>query len=309
MNNYAWILLIALTTALVSINSRSLNAQETSVQEGFTGSGIAKISGGDIEGARQQALADAQRKAIMEAISALVPLEVIENNFLILKNTFFNKPATYIQSFKILYENTTFDAYHMSIQAMVQQDVLKKGLESIGLVTQPKEPLKVLVMIAEKGPARDDYSYWWSAPAASPRATDSDQKLRDFLTEKGFTVIDPAQTVKEPASFSLIQNPEPDINTACQLGAQYGADLVIAGKAEIQRSKGTETALFSAFQCNLTAQVISIKDRRAIISTASYGLGVNTDESIAYKNSIDKTCKQLSDTLVDKIKMLPWGSQ
>jgi hypothetical protein len=296
---------LALLSVLLTSNSPCLFAQEAPVQDGFVGRGIARIAGGDIETARQLALADAQSKAIMEALSMHVPLEVFENNFLILRNSFFKQPAVYIQSFRILYENTTFDTYQISIQALVPQDLLKKGLEEIGLITQPKDPLKVLVMIAETSTFSEYYVYWWASSGSSQKLSDSDQKLRAFLTEKGFIVLDPLQIVQESPSVLIIQGPEPDTDMVCRVGVQYGADLVIVGKAEIVRSKGTEFSTFSAYQCNLKAHAVSVKDRRAIISTGSYGLGVNTDDAIAYKNSIEKACKQLSDTLADKIKLLP----
>ena len=62
--------LTALTAALLVYAAVSC-AQETPVPEGFIGRGMARITSADVETARQQALLDAQGKAVMEAVSAL----------------------------------------------------------------------------------------------------------------------------------------------------------------------------------------------------------------------------------------------
>ena len=303
------ILLIVLGILLAASLALPLGAQELPVQDSFTGRGIAKISSGEIESARQQALIDAQRKAVMAAVTGLLPFEAIEKHFVLLKTNFFNKPATYIQSFKILHENTLFDTYQITIQALIQPDLLRKDLETKALGGSTKESLKVLLMIAEKGINTIEYIYWWSSPGTAARIPEIEMKLKEKCTEKGLTVIDPVQTIKALPSPAAAQTPEPDIDTLSRIGAQCGADIVIAGKAEMERSKGTESSSFSAFQCNVKTSTVSVKDRRIVISAASYGLGVNTDESTAYKNAIDKACGQMTEQIVDKLYILPLGSR
>jgi hypothetical protein len=293
--------LTALTAALVVYAAVSC-AQETPVPEGFIGRGMARITSADVETARQQALLDAQGKAVMEAVSALLPLENMGSSFPMLKKNFFDKSTTYIQSFKILYENTAFDTYQIIIQALVQQELIKKDLDALTAGSAPKTPFKVLLMIAEKAPAAKEYSYWWSAAPAVP---ESELRLKDRCTEKGFTVLDPSLGVKEfpPAGFA--QSLEPDLDSLCRLGAQCGADLVIVGRTDLERSKITESSSFSAFQCNFKAQTVSVKDHKVLVSAAGYGLGVNADETLACRNAIDKASRQILEQIVDKLQMLP----
>ncbi|MCX5897195.1 MAG: hypothetical protein NTY29_03270 [Proteobacteria bacterium] len=293
--------LTALTAALVVYAAVSC-AQETPVPEGFIGRGMARITSADVETARQQALSDAQGKAVMEAVSALVSLETMGSSFPALKKTFFNKSTTYIQSFKILYENTAFDTYQIIIQALVQQELIKQDLDALFMGNAPKMLFKVLLMIAEKSPAAKEYSYWWSAAPAVP---ESELRLKDRCTEKGFTVLDPSVGVKEfpPAGFA--QSLEPDLDSLCRLGAQCGADLVIVGRTDLERSKITESSSFSAFQCNFKAQTVSVKDHKVLVSAAGYGLGVNADETLACRNAIDKASRQILEQIVDKLQMLP----
>jgi len=279
-------------------------AQENPLPEGFIGRGIAQISAGDVESARQQALADAQGKALLEAVLARVPLDVMEKNFLLLKKNFFDKSAAYIQSFKVVYENTSFDFYQITIQALVQQELLRKDLDTIVFVGTPREPRKVLLMIAEKMTGSSDFIFWW-APGSAAKIPESELILKEKCTEKDFIVVDPLQTMKEPPASSPYFYPEPDIETVCRIGALCGADIAIVGKAEIERSRGTDAASFSAFQCNLKANAISVKDRKVMVSAAAYGLGVNADEAIAYRSAVDKAGRQLLNQIADKLQLLP----
>ena len=141
--------LAALCAALLAY-AAAARAQETPAAEGFTGRGMARIIAADVESARQQALMDAQGKAVMEAISGQVSLETMGSSFTTLKKNFFDKSATYIQSFKILYENTAFDTYQITIQALVQQELLKRDLDALAMGGASKTPFKVLLMVAEK---------------------------------------------------------------------------------------------------------------------------------------------------------------
>jgi hypothetical protein len=300
-HSHTLLLFSVLCTALV-VCSAMARAQDTPVPEGCIGRGMARINAADIETARQQALLDAQGKAVMEAVSGLVPLESMGSSFPALKKNFFDKAAVYIQSFKILYENTAFDTYQITIQAVVQQELIKKELDALITGSAPRTPFKVLLMIAEKAPAAKEYSYWWST---APVVPESELRLKDRCTEKGFTVLDPSVGVKEfpPAGFA--QSLEPDLDSICRLGAQTGADLVIAGRADIERSKITESSTFSAFQCNLKVQTVSVKDHKVLVNAAGYGLGVNADETIAYRNAIDKASRQLLEQIVDKLQAMP----
>jgi hypothetical protein len=279
-------------------------AQENPLPEGFIGRGIAQINSGDVESARQQALADAQGKALMEAVLARVPLDVMEKNFLLLKKNFFDKSAAYIQSFKVVYENTSFDFYQITIQALVQQELLRKDLDTIVFVGTQREPRKVLLMIAEKMTGSNDFIFWWAQGSAA-KIPESELILKEKCTEKDFMVVDPLQTLKEPPASSPYFYPEPDIETVCRIGALCGADIAIVGKAEIERSRGTDAASFSAFQCNLKANAISVKDRKVMVSAAAYGLGVNADEVIAYRSAVDKAGRQLLNQIADKLQLLP----
>jgi hypothetical protein len=295
----------ALAIALFLLSHFSpAQAQDNPLPEGFIGRGIAQINAGDVEAARQQALGDAQGKALMEAVLARVPLDVMEKNFLLLKKNFFDKSAAYIQSFKVVYENTSFDFYQITIQALVQQELLRKDLDTLVFVGTPREPRKVLLMIAEKMSGSNDFIFWWAQGSAA-KIPESELILKEKCAEKDFMVVDPLQTLKEPPASSPYFYPEPDIDTVCRIGALCGADIAIVGKAEIERSRGTDAASFSAFQCNLKANAISVKDRKVMVSAAAYGLGVNADEVIAYRSAVDKAGRQLLNQIADKLMLLP----
>ncbi len=302
--NYSFGSRVLFAIALAALLACRVAAQEPPATDGFIGRGIAQIAGGDVIAARQQALADAQGKALWEAVLSRVPLEVMERNFSLLKKNVFDRAPTYLKSFKIVYENTTFDFYQITVQAQVQQELLRRDLDALLFGGAQREPYKVLLMIAERMNGAGDFIFWW-APGSAAKIPESELILKEKCMEKDFVVVDPLQTLKEPPAPSPYFYPEPDLDTVCRIATLCGADIAIVGKAELERSRVTDVAAFTAFQCNLKANAISVKDRKVMLSAAAYGLGVNADESIAYRNAVEKAGKQLLTQISDRLQGLP----
>ena len=111
----------------------SVGAQEKTAVDGFTGRGIARISGGDIPGARQNALADAQLKAVIDAVNSLLPADTFAAHSTRIIARFAAQPERYLQSFRIIGENTLPDQYQVTVQAAVQLDAVRQELAGMGL--------------------------------------------------------------------------------------------------------------------------------------------------------------------------------
>jgi hypothetical protein len=286
---------------MILLLSSALFAQGISMRDGFMGRGVSPIYNGDAETARQKALTDAQRKTIVEALSNQLPLEVMEKHFLLLKTLFFDQPNLYLQSYKIIYENSIYDTYQLAIQGLVQQEMLRKDLEAIGLLGPKKEKIGVLFMIAEKVLGSSEYFYWWSPTEASSFVSISEQKMKEKFLEKGYKVIDPFQTVHELSTESLSQSHEPDLEMISLLGSQCNAEIVILGKTELQKSRKRTFSSLTGVQSSMNVTAISVRQKEILVRAASYGLGVHIDEDSASKEAIENACSKMAEQIIEKL--------
>jgi hypothetical protein len=276
-------------------------AQEEESRGGFIGQGIAPIIAGDIAGARQNALEDAQKKSIIAAVSAELPAAALVAQLPSLTAQFFMRPDVYLARFKIINENTLPGRYQVTIQGFMQQDLLRRDLEALGVLKAEPRTTKLLLMIAQKDAGQAAAAYWWSTSGdGSASVSRAQQRLEELFIERGLTVVNPFAV---PGSVSLQGaggSAEPDIGPVCQLGAQLDASFVVLGAAELTRASGQQAAAAEDLQCNLHARVIDVKTQSVIIQAATYALGRQTSPRGALQEALDKACSQLSDQIADR---------
>src|SRR5579885_936212 len=87
-----------------------------------TAEGVAGIQGGDQGIARDNALRDAQRKAVEQAVGALVASETLVENFVTVRDNILSKSQGYIQKYAIVKEGAQGNLYSVTITATVATD-------------------------------------------------------------------------------------------------------------------------------------------------------------------------------------------
>lgn len=276
-------------------------AQETLIQEEFTGRGIARITGGDIAGARQTALADAQKKLLIDAVSAQLPAEALASSFTKLMNQVFTRPDIYLERFKIITENTLPDVYQVTVSGVVQKDMLRHDLESLGLAKPEPDKTPVLLMIAEKGLDPAGEQFWWSFGNEALFSQGMvQQKLARFFSEKGLSIVNPFESSANVSLQLIGQSAEPDTGTVCQVASQLGARIIVLGKAALTRVRGQQSSA-PEIQCDVSARAIDAKSRSVVVQASTYALGVQADEATAAQDASEKACRQLSEQITDRL--------
>jgi len=294
------VLFIGAVVFILSVEGTVLS--QDMVSEGFVGRGIAKIESGNIAGARRNALVDAQAKVVMEAVGVQVPVETMAQYFLTLKNIFFDHPEVYLQRFKVIRENTLVTTYKVTIQGFVQDQLLIKDLESMGIIGSERKKMRLLLMLAEKGIDEDEPTFWWSAepPSFTVRNRIQMQLARNFV-EKGYTVINELQPPDSVSTEYVPQTPNPDLEAACRFASQFDADIVVLGKSALLHAERRNLSSIESIQCNIEAAAIDVQHKISVVQVATYKLGMNVDETSAAMEAIGKAAKHLSDQIAEKL--------
>jgi len=190
-------ILLSLLVISPFFTSIPLCAQNTDTPDVITSNGIASIRNNNIFNARNDALADAQKKALMKAAASLMTFEQFSRQFAELKRTLFTKTADYIESYKVLYDNTLGDRYHITIQVTVAMEDLKKNLLNTGSITSQGKLPRILLMVSQQRLNQNFSTCWWSFIDPEQELTTIDSTVRDSLQKRGFEVVDHTSMIKK----------------------------------------------------------------------------------------------------------------
>jgi hypothetical protein len=297
------ILLLAVMSicALPKPAGRCAWSQETP-PEGFIGHGRSPIVASDIAGARQQALLDAQGKAVLAAISELMPLETFSKYYLTIYNLFLAQPQPYVERFKLLNEGALLDTYQLTIEGFVPQDVLKQELASLGMLAADNRSLRALVLAAETHPAGGQELYWWHVDPAMT-TNRSQQRLEYHLQQGGAQIITPAAIDQHAAWRLLGERSEPDPQGIRELAALAGARVAVVAKTRLAPSAVPGMASLYGVQCDLMVAVYRADDPTPLIQSATHALGQHLDEAAATDTAIDKACAAIASQIMDVLHM------
>ncbi len=270
-------------------------------EAGFFGRGVSKIEDGNVSEARKNAFIDAQEKALISAVSSYMPVNDISEYFLMLKKLFFEHPDIYLQRFKLVSEHALYDMYQVNIHGFVQQDMLRKDLESMGILGSGREKTRVLLMIAETGPADSKEVLWWKpGQDISSVVSAVNENLSTYFKDSGFHVIDPAGE-RPGYSGDVNLGPDSDPEEVARFASGFGADIVVIGISELKKTESRRLTSVESIQCGMNARIISVRDASVLVHAATYKLGMHVDELSAARAAVDKASMHLTGQIVDKI--------
>jgi len=113
----------------------------------FEAEGNAAINQNDIAAARDGAVQSALQRAILEAISVLLPLSVKDEKFLPVKNEIIEKQDKYINNYKITTENKQTETYFVTVNVAVELSSLKNDLAKRGFLSISDEEKNDIVVL------------------------------------------------------------------------------------------------------------------------------------------------------------------
>ena len=127
--------------------SSRLSAQQAQT---ITAEGVGAVIGGDRAIARDQAINDALRKAVEQAVGTMVSSETMVQNFQTLNDRIYTQTQGYIQNYQVLSENPGPNVHQVTIQATVAMGDLEKDLQALGFLLGQVGKPRIMILIAEQ---------------------------------------------------------------------------------------------------------------------------------------------------------------
>jgi len=293
-NCFRWSLIITLALILfaasVSFGQGNVNLQVK---------GMGVITAGDTGKARDDAINDALRKAVEQAMGTIISAESIVENSILIQDNIYSKTQGYVKSFNIVSEGKSPDmpnVYEVTIDATVSAADLKNDLVALGILMQRKGLPRMMVIIEEHNLSNRDYI------REGYDLNTAEQTLMETFRSKGFQFVDQQtafNNIQKSARQAALRG---DTKAAASIGSQSGAEVIITGKAISKKAEvNAKLGGMISVQANVNLRAIRT-DNADIIGTASeHAAQVHIDEITGGVMAIQKATKSAAEILAAEI--------
>jgi hypothetical protein len=260
----------------------------------ITADGVAAITG-NVTIAREKAIDDALRRAVEQAVGTLISSDTMTNNFQVVHDKILAQTSGYVKKYEIVKEQRVGEEFRVTVMADVGRENLQRSLEALGLLHELKEKPKVMVIIEEKVGGLFGTTAWENVGQA-------ESTIMERLVAAGFSVVDPATVRGNIPRDKALRLLEGDPKAAAAAGLQYGAQIVITGRA-FSKNAGAKLlgTQMQSIQATLQARVVRADDGRVISSRSEQGAKAHIDEMQGGALAIKEASEKLSDAVINDI--------
>jgi len=283
-------------------------AQQPSQSQVVKAEGMGAIINNNKTMARDNAIEDALRKAVEQAVGTLVSSETMVENFQILSDRIYTKTEGYIQNYRIISEVPMDNIYKVIIEATVTSGNLKEDLAAVGVLMARKHKPSVILLIAEQNIGREHFRYWWGHHVSEADLSITETVFMEKLEEKSFNVIDHAAKSGNMKVSKAYRVASLDNNVAVSLGNQYDAEVVIVGKAIAKYIGNVVGSSMKSCQANISARVVRTDNGAVVASGTAHGAAVHIDQITAGSEALKKAASDLISQLMEQI-VSAWGKE
>ncbi len=267
--------------------------------------GTGNIIAGDVAHARDDAIDDALRKAVQQALGTYLSSETLVQNYQMVEDNILTWTHGYVKNYKVISERQLDPStYQVVVEADIRMDDLKNDAESLqNLLAKMGNP-RMMIMIQERNIGEN----YQGAGYFDVDMTAAETAMNDIFLQKGIEVVDPSvirQKLKKRQALAALSG---NVRAAAAIGHEYGAEVIVLGKAMAKVATGVNLYGMKSCQADVTARAINT-DTGTIIATASaHAAKAHIDALTGGTMAIKAAAGQVADQLLDKI-LKKWRAQ
>lgn len=283
-------------------------AEALAQSQTVTAEGIAGLQG-DQGIARDNALRDAQRKAVEQAVGMMVASETLVENFQVLKDSIYSKSQGYIQRYDIVKEGAQKDLYSVTISATVATGNLKNDLSALGLLIARVGKPRTLFMIAEQNIGQEMYFFWWSwfgrgGQSFSGQTVDmavSETVLKEEFLNKGFNVVDISAVTGKFEISNAYRVADLTDTGAREIGKKMGAEVIIKGKALAKPGPKSPGSDVGSYLADITVSAVRVDNGQVLASARDSAPARHVSQNVGGNQAIENAARKVADRLIEQI--------
>lgn len=301
MKSYRKTGIILFILSCLFLSNITVVAQDTESEEAkeVVATGMGSIIGDDIAHARDDAIDDALKRGIENALGTIIESETLVQNYQLIEDNIFSRTQGYVQNYQVIREGKRSEQlYEVTVSATVKMADLKNDLEGIATLMRRKNTPRMMVIIQEQniGEAPGLFGYFEADMNSAETA------IMEAFMAKGFKFVDHETVKRNLQNEQAVAIMEGDVAKAAALGRAVGAEVVITGKA---LAKSTVVEAFGAEtrsqQATVTARAIRTDTGDIIAIQSGQGAYPHIDDAVGGAKAIQLACKDLSENLIDQI--------
>ena len=241
---------------------------------------------------RADAVREAQRAAVEEAVGVFIQSESEMQNFVLQKDKIISRTQGYIKNFDVIKESAQGGQFNVTIRAVVSLDQIKDDLIAMKILLDSMERPKVMILVDEDYKSMDDLGMELAGT-----------ELSAMMGAKGFDLVDKAQVEAARSKDQSRQALAGNDAAARSLGLSFGAQYVIVGKAVAQDAgEAVAGTGLRSIQASLQARVIQTQTGAVLGSVVKNAVSAHISPLTGATNALKQTVKLAVDEyLVDAI--------
>ena len=298
-------LLLAFSALYSGVGVQAAFAKATQT---VTAEGMAGVQGNPAI-ARDNAIQDALRKAVEQAVGTMVASETLVENFQVVRDNIYNKSQGYVKEYKVVKESPGKDLYAVTIMATVSTDNLKNDLGALGLLIARVGKPRTLFMIAEQNVGQEVLLYWWSwwgrggaaAVGQSVEMAVSETVLKEEFLNRGFNVIDISAVTGKFEISNAYRIADLTDTGAREIGRKMGAEIIIKGKALAKEGPRTAGSSVGSYLADITLSAVRVDNGQVLASVRGNAAARHVAQHVGGNQAIENASRQVADKLVEQI--------
>ncbi|GAK51883.1 hypothetical protein U14_03129 [Candidatus Moduliflexus flocculans] len=257
--------------------------------------GVARILDNNTAMARDNAIVDAQRKAVEQAVGVLMSSESVVQNYEIVSDRILTQSAGYITSYDVLDEQHDDKSYRVKIRAVIGMGALENDVQAIQHLIQQKGNPRMMFLVSEELVGLK------TAGVASADMAQAEVTLQQAFVNKGFDVVDAATVAQNVNREQALKAAEGDAAAAAAICQQFGADVVITVKSSASAGAKILNSDMKSYQAVVTAKAVRADTAAVIASASEQAKQAHIDDLTGGTAAIQKASVKLADALIPKI--------
>ncbi len=259
--------------------------------------GLGSILNNDVGAARDQAIDDALRKAVQEALGTHIRSTTLVQNFQMVEDNILSWSRGYVSRYQILQEGPgPYDSYEVTLRATVDLTSLQNDEQNLRDLLEKMGNPRVMLLIEEKNmTSQSAWDYF------SLDMTSAESAMIEFFQNKGFEVIDPSLVKANRKKDEIIAALSGDARSAAAIAAFQDADIIITGKAVSRVATGLNLGGMKSCQATVTVRAVKADVAKIIAGMSERAAVPHIDEITGGTLAIEKASKKLAEKLLEKI--------
>lgn len=258
--------------------------------------GVAAIGNGGAAQARDQALEDALRRAVEQAVGVFVTAETVVQNRELLADKIYTQAKGYVQGYKIVSEQQDGGLYRVAILAEVGLDNLRSDLAAIHLLIERAGRPRVLFLVEEEiaQTYQSGFMAWvqsWSS------ASVTENVLQRRFRDQGFPVVEPRSLDATTARSAY----NGDVRALHRVNQTTQAEVIVIGQARAQGGSPIAGSSLRAVIADMTARAVRADTGELLGTARASATAPHVEVSAGAHEAFEKGGEELASQLIARI--------